>query len=1300
MANNYYIVGHGSLEYQGDSAGTSNLPGGFGAGVTNMTIAPNDGYMVRAQSFTIAGNAAEDQGGNQYFFNGVTQFATHRFTTEQIESILANNPDAIQVSGVSQEQLNINNGNIIYDIVMMDTMTLAFAGQELNGYNYTANTINVEVTFKDSFVFPSNNVTVKIDFDGDATLWVEPVPEGSFRWILTNKIWPNSNIGGTDNATALTAFPNRESTYTDSSGNTNLIDQSIYDANNALSAFVANGGRSTSWSAQDIVSWNEHEALGAQDSFCIENAVIRPVRQWYSHPLGYRDPNIGSDYYTNSLYPKLSNTSSPAGPKAYTWNSSELGYNTGILGDQSGLPTLNQGDNVVEKLLQTQYNTDNNVVGLGISKVKEFTPTNYSINNDGTVNYNQTSGQPESFQIRFAIHGQEGYECLVENFGVMMHGFKMASPLGSSSETFTDNYYTHNNSAIYYYKNSFASGGNMLANQSAVPTYEFLTGSNNAGIDTGLASVGTSPWLLEYAVNGYLDGSLGGGNGEALVGTWLDQRQYWSPAVFFNPKSVSLSDFTQITQTVNDGGVIDDLGFTSEAGRYTIPNSYDFLLNYGNIAITPLSADDIPENVNSGTPFCSSYIGRRDRLSSRLDMSGNIVEPYHPIGSSNTAAELDSTGNNFPSYGEDGNLTSSPPSGTPKFWLQNYSLAQESFSEGYNPVQDPVKYIILKQCDHSQILNGSLGPTQGSTGIDSKYIFQYNNTGSGTASYEYAQESGDKFIEVSIVLKDDWTWNSSLYNNADGSPTAFLTNIFGKATPIQTPSALPMPFNVELIDNLPDNNSGTITVTNEIGQNIIPIIKNSGFKNQQTVYSISGSSIKNKPKKIATVKIEAGDKKYFTRVANLKVDTLNGGNLKMIPQKNTDSIVSSAGRVTTQIFDVIYTNENQAKKKFRAAVKNKGNKTKAFLNFKETALVNRTRTIKDVSIGGSTLNPNGEIRDIVLHGSPNTSFVITLTDKNEDSIISRSNSTTVNSKGVTIPTLSDVINRRGVYKFKQRFPGLELIRRTAINGSMAASGATRIIFDNLSGVEVGDRVLMSSIGATETTTVTVLNPTGSNANECDVSRSITAADNTLARFKRPRQYDLNITPGSSLGPNMPTSDPTYTLRHYNDIVLTLKASAGTTYDITHVNSVATGFSGTGEDHSSSYIGKPNKTAAELENVSYVKKDVTLVYTLNGKGTNAFSVRTPFFSNQAAFVKAGEPYASTPTYFGGGSDWTNTIPSENGGTIVSVRELHTALSADGGTANGICTITVKFEIEKWGLENVTMDLDLDRVLTAS
>ena len=137
MANNYYVIQHGSIEETGDSAGTNNLPGQNGTGTVFMTITPDTGYMIRTQSFTIAGNAAEDQYGNQYFFNGVNQFTSHRFFSAQIESILANNPNAIQLEGVSQEQLNLNNGNIIDKIKMSDSMNSAFAGEELNGYNYS-----------------------------------------------------------------------------------------------------------------------------------------------------------------------------------------------------------------------------------------------------------------------------------------------------------------------------------------------------------------------------------------------------------------------------------------------------------------------------------------------------------------------------------------------------------------------------------------------------------------------------------------------------------------------------------------------------------------------------------------------------------------------------------------------------------------------------------------------------------------------------------------------------------------------------------------------------------------------------------------------------------------------------------------------------------------------------------------------------------------------------------------------------------------------------------------------------------
>ena len=204
---------------------------------------------------------------------------------------------------------------------------------------------------------------------------------------------------------------------------------------------------------------------------------------------------------------------------------------------------------------------------------------------------------------------------------------------------------------------------------------------------------------------------------------------------------------------------------------------------------------------------------------------------------------------------------------------------------------------------------------------------------------------------------------------------------------------------------------------------------------------------------------------------------------------------------------------------------------------------------------------------------------------------------------------------------------------------------------------------MSGIDDNKTVIVTTINPTGSNANQCDLSESVTTADNALARFRRATSYKLNITPSSSLHTKIPTTDPTYTINQYVNPILTLKVSAGTTYAITHVDGVATSFSD-GDDYSSSYAGKPNRTAAQLENISSIKKSISIIYTLNGKGTNAFSVRKPFFSNERGFIKAGETNASTPTYAGAGSDWTNTIPSENGGTIVSVSDIKTVLSADG------------------------------------
>ena len=62
----------------------------------------------------------------------------------------------------------------------------------------------------------------------------------------------------------------------------------------------------------------------------------------------------------------------------------------------------------------------------------------------------------------------------------------------------------------------------------------------------------------------------------------------------------------------------------------------------------------------------------------------------------------------------------------------------------------------------------------------------------------------------------------------------------------------------------------------------------------------------------------------------------------------------------------------------------------------------------------------------------------------------------------------------------------------------------------------------------------------------------------------------------------------------------------------------------------------------------------------------------------------------------GSNWTNIVPEENGGTEVKIGKFVKA------SALGANTITIEYDIyvKKWGTEDVIMDLDLDDILTYS
>jgi hypothetical protein len=656
----------------------------------------------------------------------------------------------------------------------------------------------------------------------------------------------------------------------------------------------------------------------------------------------------------------------------------------------------------------------------------------------------------------------------------------------------------------------------------------------------------------------------------------------------------------------------------------------------------------------------------------------NITGGYHP-----------NDNNPMPSVAvKDGNASSDiRDSGVyfwnlPNFWITqgeeddiNYEFSNETYSAGSNKIGARSGRTLDRG---PNIGHYHSGPNPNLS--DSESAFQH-------VEIYPVTYLGNHEIRIRAYINQSWS----------GATTEGRTNLIqvnAKARPINNVAA-GMPFSVSLIDT---ENSGDIVVVGVRNTRTRKRTTRGGFSDQKDTYSVTGYVPKGSSTKIATVRISAGSNKYFKKIPTLSYS--GNSRLKLVPRKGKSGTIkttfdagkayAAATRITAYVFDLIYSSTEPS---------SYSNPVIGNLNFNDISVPGRTSSIDNIQFGESNVSIHGDTRDVTVIGTPGTTFDVNILDSNENSILTNANSTFIDRRGKTIPKLRKVIGSTGFFSFKQKFPKIPLVVRTAINGSMATSGATKIIFDSLTGVEVGDLLFMAAIPATTTVKVVTLNPDGDNVNECTVSDSVTAADDAVATFRRPTSYSLNIGPSSSFGAAIPTTDPTYTITQLANIKLTIKASVGTNTNITHFNGVATSFSD-GDDHTITFTGPANKTSSQLINNPNIKKKVSFTYLLNGKGTNSFSGRVPFFSKTSAFVKAGEPNASTSSHFGGGSDWTNTVPADNGGTDIDIFGITKTLAADGGTANGLCTIKFDLIINKWGSQDLTIDLDIDRVLTSS
>tara|TARA_Y100000004_G_scaffold56028_1_gene62380 strand:- start:2676 stop:4205 length:1530 start_codon:yes stop_codon:yes gene_type:complete len=469
-----------------------------------------------------------------------------------------------------------------------------------------------------------------------------------------------------------------------------------------------------------------------------------------------------------------------------------------------------------------------------------------------------------------------------------------------------------------------------------------------------------------------------------------------------------------------------------------------------------------------------------------------------------------------------------------------------------------------------------------------------------------------------------------------------------------------------------------------------------GFYDEQTVNTLSGKISANTESVIATLKIEADSNKRFLKTPTITAVNRNDVNKVRILTTSTEK---TSGYITTYTFDVIYSNSVSVVDPLKYKI-----------NYKEVTIPGTSLSIDRLKVKQSNISQYGETRDITVIGQPNTPFEITVnritesrqtvsdqtnpktgkalvvtTNSTEESILSSTNRNATKKDGLggTINCISRTLDKTGRFTFKQKFDRLPEIISTKVNGSMAVSGATKVIFDSLTGVEVGDKIESASIKPYQTIIVTELNPDDDNVNECTLSGSITMADNTDVKFRRASSYAINITSDNTLSSRIPTTSPTYTLYQRINPILTLTASESDTsrYTITDQNGVTTS---AGVVSTASYAGEVDKRIDKPSTTDRIPSKFNISYLLTGSGGTSFSTHdeSPQTLKPIKFSRTNSK----------NTRWSNSSPKDNGGTELSITNI--SKTASGGET---ITITATVKVHKWGLEDTTMNLNLSEIV---
>ena len=953
MSNNLYNVNvstYTNTEYAGDVNDSDDFIGsgeGQIAGYIDLIITPDNS----------ANNIASLQEGQQYVVSAAAFSVQQVGTDEQdFQTVYGGGSVVVGSSttyyGVPNYIAGIDQG----DIEKVNIRDLCCAGEP-------DNTVRVRVYLVNGFTMPDNDYTIHVDLDGGATVWSPPQEENEvesyWSFVLTNIIWPEQRPQ--TNMNGVTFTPSNNLDYP---GTVKVIGgaTSIRNSTNGGVGFFQ--AVHTFDRYQDYLTY---EAVGRQNPNAIENCTITPFNNGEN---GFEDAtwsmNAGEDFPRADLY-------------SVKWKiTGNEGYNVDAADFQiMGWDCIHLG---FDKMLYSQIMDISGVdmfisgtqVGEGMWPFGNYCNSEYFVSSTDYYNGSNYFQMTEE-----AVYNYQSCDCDANTTGQQM----LAGEVNSD--------WNHVFEGMFYWTNGPGSNTGIMVDE-----------------ETG-----------EYSWNqqDHLDlfKQIGPGYGGSILQTAQGGVYDYNGGPFFNTIG---TEYDPSTPCYDYSG-----GYSSEAPALQA-SGWSEAQYYGATSLGSIpnarscntAWDQWGSNYIGKIPWQEKYYYTAQELEEDIfpgviwaDQWGNETS-YPPQSTS-----VDDYGNTV--YGE--NHYYEPPSNYdygayvwhfPRSFhiMEDYATAYpDEVADGTYPISTmgPIQGCAFDRYSTSPVRprynvlrkpTGSVPTSSGGIPSLAPYskILLYN-TNPGADNNEVIVEAfireeavrlfnGDILGGTQIgldpddtdVTQADWydtnvTVGLQINGQAQAQPQG--QGAGGGGGGIAGMPAV-SPFQLELIDNLLDSNSGNINIEPKMGVGIKKIITNEGQENQETKWRLFGNIRKDDNKSIATITIEAdkdsdGNYKFHFPDKLGMYQSKTGKRLGFNFTESLRLVYKERSSVSKYVYDV-FLDLSSRKVDF--------NDIKGYLKFKQKEITIKTKAVRRVDVGKTIIGGMGENKRIKVFGTPGSKFIV------------------------------------------------------------------------------------------------------------------------------------------------------------------------------------------------------------------------------------------------------------------------------------------------------------------------------------